>query len=344
MVKVDSFFGGQVFRNSIGLSALLQKEIKVTNIRGHRETAGLGKQHLTGLDFLRVACNARVFGAKIGSKDIAFKPNEFSGGEFSLNVGSAGSICLVLQSLLLPSMKKQTRLKISGGTDVPFAPPINFFVHEFFPILRKMHANFDLKIVNRGYYPKGGGLAIFSSKPLEKFEGINLSVKKPVDNVKIFCHSSGLPVEVTKTMGLTAKKKLEENNLDCEIVFDVSASKESVGCGIEVFGFTKNSVISRSALGRKGLPAEKVAVNAVNDFLLEVNSNACVDVFTSDQLIPFMALAKGKSVFSVRLISHHLKESIHVVEQFLPVKFEIKEKNNLFFVSVDGADFFNSQI
>lgn len=343
MQSVDSFSGGQVFRYALGFSALLGVEAKITGIRADRPKPGIQKQHLAGLSLLSQACNARGFGAKLGSLEVIFRPKPFVGGNFVLNVGSAGSTSLVLQSLLLPAMLKETRARVVGGTDVAFAPPANYLVHALFPVLSKMGCHFDLNIVSRGYFPKGNGCVGFHSRPSKSLRAINLSKPKNVFRIKIFCHSRGLPKEVASTMAKVAKKGLEHTGLEIIVSIDATDSHESTGCGIEIFGESNNCPAYSNALGKKGLPAEKVAQVAVHDFLEELHSGTGVDVHTSDQLIPFMALAKGKSIFSVRIISHHLQKSIEITEQFLPVKFEIHEKAGLFFVSVQGMDFFGKE-
>ncbi len=340
MIRVDASSGGQVFRNAIGLSALLGVDTKIVDIRANRPKPGLQAQHLVGLNFLAQATNAKVFGQKLGEQKVVFRPGEFLGGNFAIKVGTAGSVCLVLQSVLPVALKKDTNVRVFGGTDVLFAPPANFFVYELFPLLQKMHAGFDLRVISRGYFPKGKGCVAFSSKKAKKLEGINLTQRKELDEIIICSHSGGLPSEVAKRMALAAKKRLEPLGKEIRTVFDIHDSKESVGCGIEVFGVSKNSVISGSVLGKKGEPAEKVAQNAVEKFMQEFDSNAGVDVHASDQIVPFMALAKGKSSFSCRLFSHHLQKSIEVTEDFLGVKFGIQEKNGRFFVSVEGINFF----
>lgn len=340
MLSIDSSGGGQVFRNSLGLSALLKKDVKIMNIRAFRPKPGLQRQHLACIKFLEAACNAKVLGARLDSKEVSFSPADFLGGGFSVNIGSAGSTCLILQSVLLPSMLKETRLRVDGGTDVPFAPPSNYFSNALFPILKKMHASFELKVLSRGYYPKGNGNIVFSSRPAKKLLAIDLPSRKEITQIKVFCHSRGLPEGISRTMSSTAQKLLDFLGKDINVFFDVSSSNESTGCGIEIFGAAKNTVVSASALGEKGVRSEAVAKKAVERFLDEINSSAGVDVHTSDQLVPFMALAQGKSSFSCRVLSHHLLSSIRVCEELLGIKFEIKEKNGLFFVSVEGSNFF----
>jgi RNA 3'-terminal phosphate cyclase len=74
-----------------------------------------------------------------------------------------------------------------------------------------------------------------------------------------------------------------------------------------------------SALGRRGVPAERVADEAVDALLGWQRSGAAVDVHLADQLVPFLALADGPSSFTCPALSGHLRTVAWVVQQFLPV-------------------------
>ena len=58
-----------------------------------------------------------------------------------------------------------------------------------------------------------------------------------------------------------------------------------------------------------------------------MKSNACLDRYMADQILPFLALAGGS--ISVAQISNHTKTNMHIIEKFLPVKFEVDEKNKI---------------
>ena len=56
-----------------------------------------------------------------------------------------------------------------------------------------------------------------------------------------------------------------------------------------------------------------------------MRAGASVDVHLADQLIPYMALA-GDSSYTVRELSPHTITNIWAAEQFLDIKFKIKER------------------
>jgi RNA 3'-terminal phosphate cyclase (ATP) len=92
--------GGQILRTSVALSAILGEEIEVVNIRARRKNPGLGNQHLWGIKLVAMMSNARVEGLHLGSARIKFSPGRIKGGEFKVDVGTAGSLTLLLQAAL----------------------------------------------------------------------------------------------------------------------------------------------------------------------------------------------------------------------------------------------------
>ena len=142
MLEIDATPGGQVLRTALGFSCLLEREIKVSNIRQARPNPGLQQQHLTAVKALQKLCNAETEGAFRGSTELTFRPKKFSGGRINVNVGTAGSTLLIVQSLMIPSLIKETQARLFGGTDVMFAPTFSHSNEVLIPLLRKMNAKF----------------------------------------------------------------------------------------------------------------------------------------------------------------------------------------------------------
>jgi RNA 3'-phosphate cyclase len=103
MIEIDGSYGeggGQIIRTSVALSALTKKPVRIYNIRANRKPNGLRPQHLTAVKAVADICNAKLKGAEVSSTEIIFEPDSIEGGSFSWDIGTAGSITLVLQALL----------------------------------------------------------------------------------------------------------------------------------------------------------------------------------------------------------------------------------------------------
>ncbi|MBI2598495.1 MAG: RNA 3'-terminal phosphate cyclase [Candidatus Diapherotrites archaeon] len=341
MIEVDASAGGQVLRTSIALSALLGKKTRVFNIRKNRPRAGLFAQHLTGLKSLAALCGAQLKGDFIGSTEIIFSPQEFKPQSLNISIGTAGSVTLLLQSLLLPCFLDETRLRISGGTDVLFAPSFHYFNEVFRPALSIFGAKFDLNLINYGFYPQGGGSISFKSHKIKKLKPIYITEKKGLFAIKIFSHSSNLPSHVAKTQALSAKRALEQLNVEFAEKIGVVEGSASTGSAIDLIACFKGGFcFGANAIGRHGKPAQAVGREAAKNLLEELNSGAAMDSHLADQLLPFMALAGGKSRILCVCETEHVKSNIEVIEKFLDVAFEKELKGNCLEISVKGAGFF----
>ncbi|MEM0374506.1 MAG: RNA 3'-terminal phosphate cyclase, partial [Sulfolobales archaeon] len=176
MIEIDGSFGeggGQILRTSLTLSALTGKPFRIYNIRAKRPKPGLQMQHLTAVRVVKELCNADVRGDYLGSLNLEFKPNKIvESGEFNFDVTTAGSVTLIIQTILPLLINRNIIVKIKGGTDVPKAPTIDYIRLVFLNILNKIGLSANIILIKRGHYPEGGGEVIIRDVrgKIEKFE------------------------------------------------------------------------------------------------------------------------------------------------------------------------------
>ncbi len=97
----------------------------------------------------------------------------------------------------------------------------------------------------------------------------------------------------------------------------------------------EGSIAGFTALGERGKRAEEVADDACNEFITFLDSKGVIDVHLADQLVPYMALAQGRSLVITESITEHLRTNIWVVERFLPLTFNVEADTGR--ISVDGV-------
>ena len=330
MLEIDASAGGQVMRSALALSALLDRPLKLSNIRARRPNPGLQAQHLASVNALASICSAKLENAKLGSKELLFTPSEAKDISFAVNIHTAGSTMLVLQTILPASMLANVKLRLHGGTDAAFAPPFNHFNEVLLPVLRSIGVKAELQLISHGYFPRGNGIVSFkSSKAKLPLKPIILNEKPELSHIKIFSHCISLPRTVAIEQANSSEKVLSQ--LGVEIVQELycSENENARGSGIDCIAYFKNGFsIGANSLGAKGIPAEKVGSNAARLLLTELESNAAVDLHLADQLLIFMALAKGKSGIICPRITDHIANNISVIEKILGVKFEKNELEN----------------
>ncbi|MCZ7400460.1 MAG: RNA 3'-terminal phosphate cyclase [Candidatus Methanoperedens sp.] len=322
MIELDGSYGeggGQILRTAVALSAVTGKEVKIDNIRRARPKPGLSAQHVKAVESVARICEAHIEGCRMQSTRMHFAPGKIKGGNYEMDIGTAGSISLFLQCFMPAAMHAPcaVRIKITGGTDVQWSPSIDYLRYVTIGALSRMGYDCDLRLIRRGYYPRGDGCveAVINPSSLKK-ASFDTNSCNLVEGVS---HSSGLPAHVAERQAIASQKKLQENGFDARISLEVK-DYASTGSGITLWC----GAVGGSALGKPGLIAEKVGDGAAGSILSELSSGAGVDIFLADQLIPYIALAGGGS-FTTRIITPHTKTNIWVTEQFLPVKFKIEE-------------------
>lgn len=332
MKIVDCSFGeggGQILRTALSLGALFKEEVVLKKIRENRPKKGLMPQHLAAIKLLQKITNAEIKGAKLFSRELHFKPGKLQGGEYNVNIGTAGSITLLIQTILLPVIyaEEDFTLRAIGGTDVPFSPPANFLKEVFFPVLNKVGAKLNLEILARGYYPKGLGRILFKSyKAKLPLKRIKILEKGNFEKIKIFSHASGMPKDVVDEQVRGARRFLEREGFS-EIEEEKEYySGESFGSGTEVIAYFENVRFGGSSLYRKGVPAFNIGQEAAQRLIAEIKRNAACDFHLADQLIPFMALAKGKSEIVTTKLTNHCITNIRICEMLLGVEFELSSE------------------
>jgi RNA 3'-terminal phosphate cyclase (GTP) len=350
MIKLDGSYcegGGQILRTALALSAFTGQSFEVDNIRKGRHSSGLKNQHLYCIKALQQLCNGKAEGVALGSHEVKFTPGKIEGKEIIIDIGTAGSMTLLLQSVLLPTLfaDKKVVLKIKGGTDNKWAMPYDYFKEILLPHLMDL-ADIKVELVKRGYYPRGGGEIKIEINPkyklkdfrdlnelldsLEKKQKYNLIDQGSLLKIKGVSHASSSlkDAEVAERQAKSAEDKLKQLNVPVEIKTEYHQTL-SPGTGIVLYAiFNKENIrIGADSLGERGKKSEKVGKEAADKLINEINYKAPVDEYLADNLIPFLALCKGK--IKVAKISNHTLTNIYVVEKFLGKTFKIDKKNKI---------------
>ncbi len=325
MIKIDGSFqegGGQIIRTALALSAITGKPFTAEKIRNNRPVPGLKAQHVTCVNAVQQLCNAQAEGLKIGSESLTFRPEKLVPKDIDIDIGTAGSITLVLQSLLLPAIYSGQPVKIflKGGTDVAWSQPIDYFANVFCPLIQNfVEVRVSTKL--RGFYPKGGGIATVMVGPKKDFQPLELTSHDEILGIKgkSFASESLQGIDVAERQVNSAKKFLEHIT-SVEIIPEYSKTL-SPGSGLVLWAEYPRTIIGADSLGKKGKPAEFVGEEAAKKLLEEINNGAVVDSLCADALIPFLAVAGGK--IKTSKITKHTLANIYVAEKFLDTRFEI---------------------
>jgi len=338
LLEIDGSYGeggGQILRNAVALSTLTKSPVKITNIRANRPNPGIKPQHYISIKSIQELCDAKTKGLEIGSSTLSFTPGDFKGGKYKFDIGTAGSITLVFQACILASLNstEPVIIKLNGGTDVKWSPSWDYFTKVFLPILKKMGASIETKLISRGYYPKGGGEAEIIINPCKKIKPLILDKYQEFSDVKGLINIAGLPDHISTRIKRSAIKLLLKENFMSNIEIERFSSL-SQGTGITLWIESKDTIIGTTFLGDRGISSEEVGRNAVINLLSEIQSFSTLDVYAFDQLLAYMALADGPSSCFVKELSNHANTNIWLIKQFLDVDFEAKNKEDNFKITI----------
>ena len=306
MLEIDGSIGeggGQVLRSALSLSCVLQKSVRITNIRAGRSKPGLAAQHLAVCNLLSEICGAKMEGATLGSTELEFLPGKISGGSYKFDIGTAGSCTLLLQAALpvLAHAAHPSSLEIKGGTHVSHSPTLEYFSEVFLPAARKFGVRASAEMKRAGFYPKGGGIVELVVEP-SQLHGCKFAPEKQPIRYSIV--SSSLPPHVLQR---------EEQGVKKFFPSAAGAVREAVAACAGNALTVWSGAFGASALGEIGKPAEKVAQEACEALANGLQSGCSADAHLADQLLIHAALAGGESEFSTPAFSSHLQTNAGVV-------------------------------
>ncbi|OGS63347.1 MAG: RNA 3'-terminal-phosphate cyclase [Euryarchaeota archaeon RBG_19FT_COMBO_69_17] len=331
--------GGQILRMAVALAATTLTEVRVEGIRAGRPSPGLAAQHVTAVKAVAALCAAEVEGLEVGSKAITFRPGPIEAGRHAFDVGTAGAVTLVLQACLPVALAAPgpVRIRLVGGTDVRWSPPVDYVSRVLLPLLRRLGGPADLLLLRRGYYPRGGGAIELSTRPADGWAPLAVDAPGVVRSVRGIAHVSNLPEDIPKRVKHAAMRRLRSLG-DVQIEERVYKGDEAVGQGgaFVLWAETEASVLGCASLAERGKPSERVGQEAAGALLSELESGASLDVHAADQVLPYLALAPGPSSFTVREATGHLRTMAWLVEKLLGREVRIEPQNRLWRVAVPG--------
>ncbi len=332
VICIDGSFGeggGQILRTSLALSCLLGKPIEIRNIRKSRKNPGLQPQHLTAVMSAASITNAVVRGADLSSTTLQFQPDRIRGGSYHFDVAkkkaSAGSVNLVLQTILLPLCfaDQPSMVTVKGGTHVPWSPSFHYMKNIVTPLLSRLGAEVEYSIASWGWYPIGNGQVSARISPTRALQPLTLIDRGNLLSVTGISAISNLPDHIATRQRDRALLVLNRHGIDASIE---TLSVPSIGKGSYLFlaAEFENFSVGFDSLGAIGKRAEEVADEACTGVLSYLHAKGALDPHLADQIVPWLAFCQGPSVFTTSRVTQHLVTNIWVIRQFMDVDVDVE--------------------
>lgn len=333
MIELDGAAGeggGQILRSSLALAMCTGQSMRIRRIRARRPKPGLMRQHLACVNAAVAISGAAVEGAELGSQDLVFEPGPVRPGDYTFNVGTAGSCSLVLQTVLPPLMTAgaASRISLGGGTHNPMAPPFHFLERCFVPLLRRLGPDLTLELRRLGFYPAGGGefgaVITPSGGGLTPFD---LVERGALREAHAECLVPGLPQRV-------AHRELEALGGALGWSGDqlrTPPARQNEGPGNALMATLVHEHVTElvTAFGEKGVTSEAVARAVAREVQAYQHASGALGPHLADQWILPLALAvvqtKKTAAFTCTEMTEHSSTNTQVIEAFLPVRFDVTE-------------------
>lgn len=318
--------GGQILRSSLALALATGRPFRVEKIRAGRAKPGLLRQHLTAVKAAAEVSNADVTGAELGSRQLTFIPGPARAGNYTFPIGSAGSTLLVVQALL-PALlvgDGTFTITIEGGTHNPSAPTFDYFARVLAPILRRLGARIEARLDRPGFYPAGGGRihVTVEGGGTTRLARLDLRERGAVTSRLVTALISALPRHVAEREIATACDRLGWDASACGVVEAVRSPGPGNAVSIEIG--TEHVTELFTAIGDKGVPAERVAKSAADDAAAWLAADVPVGEHLADQLLVPLALGSG-GVFRTVEPTLHTTTQVDLLRQFIGVEVAVRD-------------------
>ena len=285
LIELDgSEGGGQILRSALSLSMTSGQPLRIRNIRGRRSRPGLLRQHLTAVRAAAEICAAEVEGAELGSRELAFRPGAIRAGDYAFAIGSAGSCSLVLQTLLpaLLAANGESRVRISGGTHNPLAPPADFLRDSWLPLLRRMGAEVDLELLRHGFVPAGGGELLARVRPA-RWRPLQLEHPGTALRRQARALLAGIPGHVGERELERIRQRLGWSDEERQLEF--LAEDQGPGNALLLRIDCEHICATFCAFGQAGVSAERVAEQVATQAIGWMESGCAADEHLANQLL-----------------------------------------------------------
>lgn len=333
--------GGSILRVGAGLACVKNRPLKIINIRKNRNKPGLRPQHLTGIQALKTLTNGTLSDVRVGTLELDLHPGSDWRTALDVTIPTAGNVGLLMQTLYnalycAPIQKCSIRIH-GGGTYGKAAPGTNYLQNVTYALFKRLGYSVDLDVIRHGFYPKGGAETIATIVPNSAgYRGLTLEERGELESIEgcIVVEQSLQQAKVGERIKESLITSTPSSSLH-GVVTDIKVeylAAPSPGVGVDVWcRFSSGAILGTgTVLGERGVPSETIGKRAGQKLRQLLGSDATMDEYASDQLVPLLCFAQESSKFKLDAISTHLQTNLDIIQNFFPRGYRITQSGHGF--------------
>jgi RNA 3'-terminal phosphate cyclase (ATP) len=313
---------GTIVRFAVAFAALTGSPLSLTNARARRSRPGLRPQHVASVRACAELCGARTRGLEVDSREFTFVPGQrIRGGHFHWDIGTAGSTTMLALGILPLACFADASVvaRITGGVFQDFAPSPHHMANVLAPLLARMGAGVEIRVVRAGYVPRGAGVLELRVQPVHRaLAPLELAEPGFVRNVSGVAFSSHLEERrVSKRMARSCEEQLTSAGLSCRIERVLDSDALHPGASLAVWSESSTGCrLGADRVGARRRSSEAIGRFVAQRLLADLRSGATTDRYLADQLVLFAALARGTTRYLAPRPTPHLDTNLWLANRF----------------------------
>ncbi|KAG1661114.1 RNA 3'-terminal phosphate cyclase-like protein [Nymphon striatum] len=343
MVHLE-FEGANYLRQRLILSTLSGQSIRIRNIRSTGENPGVNECEASLIRLLDKITNGSRIEVNETGTNLYYCPGLLHGGEIDHDCCMQRSIAYYLEVLmcLAPFCKEKLSANLHGVTNNKIDPSIDSMKASMLPTIK--HFIFDdegleLKIINRGLPPAGGGHVLFQCPIKKQLRPIQLTDPGKIKRIRGVAFACRVSPTISNRIIDAAKGVLLKFIPDVYLISDHRKGPragKSPGFGISLVAETKQGsfitadVVSNDKSSEE-LPSipEDLGISGAHLLLEEIYRGGCVDSINQGLACLFMTLGqKDISKLQTGPLSPYCIGMLQHIRTFLNISFKLEKISN----------------
>ena len=341
-IKYEEFEGSNLFRLKVAYSFILNRPIKISNIRADSTNPGMTQYEINFLKLVSEVSNGTKININQTGTGFTLIPGTITnnyGDELTFECDKSRCITYYAEGLIPICLygKESLHIKLKGITNNLIDNSVDSFKMSTCVLLQKLIIGdtVEFKINKRGVLPNGIGEVYFKIPiitGLAPFDWVNEGKIKRIRGVAF---TSKLPSSFTTQMIDTCRGVLNNFIPDVWIAVDNYKDKEldkiSPGYGLSITAETKEGfALSTDLMNDKNdltKNANDISKECSLKFLNDIYKSGCTNAHNQGIFLFLMALSEKNYVSYMKIgkISEHTKQVLRLIYKLLGVKFNIRE-------------------